>query len=77
LAGGIWEALLTTAAGLVVAIPVYVAYNFLVSRMNGAVQDMERAGIEMIQILKEGGRTRSTAVATPVTTELRTEKPPA
>jgi hypothetical protein len=38
---------------------------------------MERAGIEMIQILKEGGRTRSTAVATPVTTELRTEKPPA
>jgi len=77
LAGGIWEALLTTAGGLVVAIPVYVAYNFLVSRMNGAVQDMERAGIEMVQILKEGGRARSTAVVTPVTTEPRAEKPAA
>ena len=77
LAGGIWEALLTTAGGLVVAIPAYVAYNFLASRMNATVQDMERAGIEMIQILKEGGRSRSTAVVTPVTTEPRTEKPPA
>ena len=48
-----------------------------VSRMNGAVQDMERAGIEMVQILKEGGRERSTTVVTPVTTEPRAEKPPA
>jgi hypothetical protein len=36
---------------------------------------MERAGIEMIQILKEGGRLRPTAVSTPVTTALKTEKP--
>jgi hypothetical protein len=37
---------------------------------------MERAGIEMIQILKEGGRSRPvTKVSTPVTTELRSEKP--
>ena len=77
LAGGIWEALLTTAAGLVVAIPVYVAYNYLVSRMGSEVNDMERAGIEMIQILKEGGRNRPTSLKTPVTTELRSEKPKA
>lgn len=77
LAGGIWEALLTTAGGLVVAIPTYVAFNYLISRMNGAVQDMERAGIEMVQILKEGGKVRPTAVITPVTTEPRAEKPPA
>lgn len=75
LAGGIWEALLTTAAGLVVAIPVYVAYNYLASRMGLEVNDMERAGIEMTQILKEGGRSRTTAVSTPVTTEPRVEKP--
>ncbi len=76
LAGGIWEALLTTAAGLVVAIPAYVAYNYLASRMGSEVNDMERAGIEMIQILKEGGRSRpATKVSTPVTTELRSEKP--
>ena len=77
LAGGIWEALLTTAAGLVVAIPVYVAYNYLVSRMGSEVNDMERAGIEMIQILKEGGRSRPMNLKTPVTTELRSEKPKA
>jgi biopolymer transport protein ExbB len=76
LAGGIWEALLTTAAGLVVAIPAYVAFNYLASRMGSEVNDMERAGIEMIQILKEGGRSRPvTKVSTPVTTELRSEKP--
>ncbi|NBS07210.1 MAG: MotA/TolQ/ExbB proton channel family protein [Verrucomicrobia bacterium] len=76
LAGGVWEALLTTAGGLVVAIPAYVAYNYLASRMAGEVNDMERAGIEMIQILKEGGRVASSAsVSTPVTTELRSEKP--
>ena len=77
LAGGVWEALLTTAGGLVVAIPAYVAYNYLASRMSSEVNDMERAGIEMVQILKEGGRARSTAVVTPVTTEPRAEKPPA
>ena len=77
LAGGLWEALLTTAAGLVVAIPVYVAYNYLVSRMGSEVNDMERAGIEMIQILKEGGRSRPMNLKTPVTTELRSEKPKA
>ena len=75
-AGGVWEALLPTAGGLVVAIPAYVAYNYLASRMAGEVNDMERAGIEMIQILKEGGRiVTSAAVSTPVTTELRAEKP--
>ena len=58
LAGGVWEALLTTAGGLVVAIPAYVAYNYLASRMGTEVNDMERAGIEMIQILKEGGRQK-------------------
>ncbi|NJK91999.1 MAG: MotA/TolQ/ExbB proton channel family protein [Blastochloris sp.] len=53
LAGGIWEALVTTAFGLVVAIPAYVAYNYLASRLNQLVTDMERCGIEIIQILSE------------------------
>lgn len=51
LAEGIWEALITTAAGLAVAIPCYVAYNFLVARFNRIVSDMERVGIEVVQIL--------------------------
>jgi biopolymer transport protein ExbB len=52
LAAGIWEALLTTAGGLSVAIPAYVAYSFLVARLQGIVTDMERAAIEIVQILK-------------------------
>jgi biopolymer transport protein ExbB len=53
LASGIWTALLTTAAGLTVAIPTYMAYNFLVSRLNAILFDMERAGIEIIHALGE------------------------
>ncbi|MCX7915305.1 MAG: MotA/TolQ/ExbB proton channel family protein [Verrucomicrobiae bacterium] len=48
LAGGIWEALLTTAAGLAVAIPTYLAYNFLVTRVQNLVLDMERAANEIV-----------------------------
>jgi len=53
LAGGIWEALITTAGGLCVAIPAYVAYHFLVNRLNWIVTDMERCGIEIVQLLKQ------------------------
>ena len=51
LAGGIWEALITTVAGLVVAIPTFVAYNYFVSRVNAFVVDMERAGTELVNFL--------------------------
>ena len=51
LAGGVWEALLTTAGGLVVAIPAYVGYNYLVSRMQLLVLDMEKAANEIINLL--------------------------
>lgn len=53
LAGGIWEALITTAGGLGVAIPAYVAFNYLNARVTGLISDMERAGIEVIQMLKD------------------------
>jgi len=51
LAGGIWEALLTTVFGLCVAIPTYVAYNYLVSRVDGFVLDMERSATDLLNIL--------------------------
>ena len=53
LAGGIWEALLTTVLGLCVAIPTYVAYNYLVSRVDGFVLDMERSATDLLNILGE------------------------
>jgi biopolymer transport protein ExbB len=45
--------LLTTAAGLVVATPTFVAYSYLSSRVNTLMHDMERAGIEIVQMLTE------------------------
>ena len=51
LAGGIWEALITTCAGLIVAIPTFVAYNYLVSRVKGFVVEMERSAADLINIL--------------------------
>lgn len=53
LAAGIWEALLTTVFGLCVAIPTYVAYNYLVSRVDGFVLDMERSATDLLNILGE------------------------
>lgn len=55
LAGGIWEALITTAAGLIVAIPTFVAYNYLVSRVKGFILEMESTTTNLINIL--GQRT--------------------
>lgn len=43
LAGGIWQALLTTAVGLLVAIPAAVAAGLLASRIESAVQRIESA----------------------------------
>jgi biopolymer transport protein ExbB len=53
LAGGIWMALLTTVAGLVIAIPAFVAYNYLVSRINNFILEMEKASTELVNFLTE------------------------
>ncbi len=51
LAGGMWEALLTAAAGLVVAIPAHLGRHFLAGRVRALVQDMEWAGNELMRFL--------------------------
>jgi len=51
LAGGIWEALLTTVAGLSIAIPAFIAYNYLVSRIEGFVLDMETSSTHLVEVL--------------------------
>ncbi len=53
LAGGIWQALLTTVGGLVVAIPTFVAYNYLVSRVDGFVLDMEKSATNLVNMLTQ------------------------
>lgn len=51
LAGGMWQALLTAAAGLVVAIPAHLARHFLSGRVRALVQDMEWSGNELMRFL--------------------------
>ncbi len=53
LAGGIWEALLTTVAGLVIAVCAFITYNYLLSRVNHFIIDMERAGSELLNLLTQ------------------------
>jgi biopolymer transport protein ExbB len=53
LSNGVYKSLLTTAAGLVVATPTFVAYSYLSSRVNTMLHDMERAGIEIVHMLTE------------------------
>jgi biopolymer transport protein ExbB len=55
LAEGIWTALICAAAGIAVAIPVHAGYNYLVSRINKIVLDMERAAAEIVNIVTENG----------------------
>jgi biopolymer transport protein ExbB len=53
LAGGIWEALMTTAAGLSVGIPALIFYNWLVGRVQHFVFEMERSSMELLDLLGE------------------------
>lgn len=53
LSNGIWQALVCAAAGLAVAIPAHAAYNYLVSRVNAIVLDMERAATEIVNIVAD------------------------
>ena len=53
LSGGIYEALITTAAGLVVGILAYLGYNYLVTRVSKVIHTMEYNAIEFIELLQE------------------------
>ncbi|MDN5212260.1 MotA/TolQ/ExbB proton channel family protein [Fulvivirgaceae bacterium BMA12] len=50
-AGGIKVALLTTVAGLIVAVILQLFYNYLVSKIDSLVNDMEDASISLVDIL--------------------------
>ena len=56
IAGGIYQSLLTTAAGLIVAIPCALGYSYLSSRVNELIHDMERAGIEVVNLITDNRR---------------------
>jgi biopolymer transport protein ExbB len=66
LAGGVWQALLTTAGGLIVAIPTYIAYNYLVSRVQNLVLDMEKAANEIIAYFARRDQSANVALEEPI-----------
>jgi biopolymer transport protein ExbB len=61
---GIKEALYTTAGGLAVAIPVQIAYNYFMSRINRFVRDIETAANMLLEAFTEMERSGVPAVET-------------
>ncbi len=53
MAGGISEALITTATGLIIAIPGLLAHSFLAGRINGIIADTERFAATLSNLLKQ------------------------
>jgi biopolymer transport protein ExbB len=58
LASGIAEALITTAAGIIVAIPSVIFYNYLVGRVNRIITRMETQVNELILVLRKPDQTQ-------------------
>ena len=56
-AAGISEALITTATGLIIAIPVQLAYNYFMSRINKFVRDIETATNMLLETFGEMDRS--------------------
>ena len=57
LAKGMWQALLSTAGSLMIAIPAHLAYHFLIGRVRAIVRDIEWSGNEIMKYLLTEYRT--------------------
>lgn len=53
LAGGIYEAMVTTAAGLMIGIPVLIGYNYLAALIKKVVFNMEATTVDFMDLLHE------------------------
>ena len=74
LAGGISEALVTTAAGLTVAIPSLIAYRYLRGRVDGLVVKIEKESIRFIEALLQ--QQRSGVLEWPMKLQSRSREEP-
>ncbi|MGD8454071.1 MAG: MotA/TolQ/ExbB proton channel family protein [Phycisphaerae bacterium] len=63
LARGIYEAMITTAAGLIVAIPVLIAHHWLAARIQRLVLDIDQMTVDFIEEHVVRRRTRPVATA--------------
>lgn len=53
LASGIYEAMITTAAGLIIAIPLYLCYNYFISRIKIISNDLTNHSIQLLEVIAE------------------------
>jgi biopolymer transport protein ExbB len=60
LSSGIYEALVTTVAGLSVGIPVLFAYNYLVAKVDGIITKMESRTMDFMDLLNEPAEVSKT-----------------
>lgn len=69
LAEGIYEAMITTAAGLCVAIPVLIAYHLISSKIDRLVADIDQMTVDFLEELEGGGFGAVDAEPKPQTTK--------
>jgi biopolymer transport protein ExbB len=60
---GVYESLISSAAGLMVAIPAFIFYSFLRAYAKSLMHDMERAGIEIVNIICDLRSERSDIIS--------------
>lgn len=53
LAGGIYQAMITTAGGLMVAIPYYIIYHVMVGRINRLARELNHQGEELLDLIQD------------------------
>ena len=58
LSGGIYTAMVTTVAGLIVGVVAYFAYNYLVGRVNEVMRQLEMRNMEFLDVLNEPASTK-------------------
>jgi biopolymer transport protein ExbB len=63
MAGGIAEALVTTATGLIIAIPALVAYRYLRGRVDSHVIEMEKEALKLVAAIDRASATRPASAA--------------
>ncbi|MFY9402999.1 MAG: MotA/TolQ/ExbB proton channel family protein [Candidatus Omnitrophota bacterium] len=59
LAAGIYEAMITTAAGLIVAIPLYLCYNYFISRIKYVSNDLSNYSVQLLEVIAEAKEKKS------------------
>jgi biopolymer transport protein ExbB len=68
LSGGIWEALITTAAGLVIAVPTIVAHSYLSSKISAMVLEMEAEAMQLLDLLEAAAPSPANGAPPPTPT---------